>query len=672
MNSVRHRVVAAASAAVALLVPAAAPAAVTSTTISAPADQFAPAYDWLDGKGPYALRVDGVAGGSGGSDRVDIYCLRRGEATAPVIQDVAVAATGRAFSAVLDPSLPALRTPCRLRALPTAGIPADLAPFPGPRFFPSGLRDFREQTLANPNVGVLYDTDLNTVATNGLSTGHLESFGGCGLWDARPLDPSVGPDAPARNVFDCAGWADDVADFTPPTRSELQVDGRNAFTGAMATLSASGLPNVPGRPALTRTASRDAITGLLSLRESTDVVRCETQPPAYSFANASDCGRLVSSGVRFVREATMSRDGRVTTMRDRWESADGAEHTLDLLLEVDFSSQQYGIQVPWVGPDVAAYSGAASLNGPPAVPASILVRSNRAVPNGDLANPTGAVTFSTAPASIEFVSGEDPSRYMELRYLRQVPAGGALELTHTFSMAPTAGESAGLAARAEDSYGGPSVAITAPARATTSTVANVTVRGTASDNRSVAGLTVAGIPVAVAADGTWSGEVTLTPGPNTIVARATDGAGNASEATVAVTYAPVSGAPCVVPRVKGLRRISSAKKRVTGAGCRFGALFYRYVKPVKIRKGKKTITVVTRRGTALGTKQKIGARLRPGATVNVVVQGRVPKPLTSRQRAAARKKALARKKQQQAAARKKALAKKKQQQAAARRPPATG
>jgi sRNA-binding protein len=55
----------------------------------------------------------------------------------------------------------------------------------------------------------------------------------------------------------------------------------------------------------------------------------------------------------------------------------------------------------------------------------------------------------------------------------------------------------------------------------------------------------------------------------------------------------------------------------------------------------------------------------------VVVQGRVPKPLTSRQRAAARKKALARKKQQQAA-RKKALANKKQQQAAARKPPATG
>ncbi|MCW3014469.1 MAG: Ig domain protein group 1 domain protein [Solirubrobacterales bacterium] len=633
MNSVRHRIVIAAITAAALLLPASAPAAVPSTAVSAPADQFAPTYDWLDGNGPHVLRVNGVAGGTGSGDKVDIYCLRRGEATAPVIEDVPVAATGRAFSAALDASLPALRTPCRLRALPTSGIPADLAPYPGPRFFPSGLRDFREQNLVNPNVGVLYDVDLNTVTPANTSTAHLQTFGGCGLWDARPLDPAVAPDAPARNVFDCAGWADDVAD-APPTRSELQVDGRNAFTGAMATLSTSALPDVPDRPALTRTASRDAVTGLLSLRESTEVVRCETQPPAYPLTSAGDCGRFVSAGVRFVREATMSRDGRVTTMRDRWESSDGAEHALDLLLEVDLSSQQYGIQVPWVGPAVSAYAGTASINGPPAAPASILVRSNRDVPDGDLANPTGAVTFSTAPSSIEFVSVENPSRYMQLRYLRQIPAGGALELTHTFSMAPTAAESASLAALAEDSYGGPSVAIAAPAAATTSTVPKVTVRGTASDNRGVARLTVAGLPVPVAADGTWSGEVTLTPGPNTIVAHATDGAGNASEASVAVTYAPVTGTPCVVPRMKGLRRISSAKKRVTKAGCRFGLVFYRYVKPTKIRKGKKIITVVTRRGTVLGTKQKIGAKLRPGAKVDVVVQGRVPKKPTPKRKAA--------------------------------------
>ncbi|MCW2957491.1 MAG: Ig domain protein group 1 domain protein [Solirubrobacterales bacterium] len=608
-----------------LALPAAAPAAVPSTTITAPADTFAPTFDWLDGKGPNVVRVDGTAGGTGSGDRVDVVCVRRGETPVPILEDVPVGATSRAFSAVLDASLPALRSPCRLRALPRDTVPTNLTPFAGPRLLPSGLRDFREQTLVNPNVGVLYDVDLNTVTPNVTSTAHLESFGGCGLWDARPLDPTVGPDAVASNVFDCAGWADDVADFAPPTRSELQVDGRNAFTGAMATLSTSALPEVPGRPALTRSAARDAATGLLTLSESTDVVRCETQPTSYPFSDAAACGRFVSTGVRFVREAAMSHDGRVTTMRDRWESADGAEHALDLLLEVDFTSQDYGIQLPWRSADVAAYPGTASIDGPPVAPASILVRSDRSVPDGDLARPTGAVTFSSAPASIEFVTGEDPSRYMQLHYLRAVPAGGAVALTHTFSMAPTAEESAALALRAEDSYASPAVAITAPAGPATVTVPTVTVRGTATDNRAVASLTVAGAPITVGPDGGWSAVVPLVAGPNTIVARATDTAGNTSEASVAVTYAPVTGKPCVVPRLKGLRRVSSAKKLAARAGCRLSkVVFYRYVKPARIRKGKRVITVVTRRGTVLGTKQKTTARLTPGAAVNVILQGRVP------------------------------------------------
>jgi hypothetical protein len=151
------------------------------------------------------------------------------------------------------------------------------------------------------------------------------------------------------------------------------------------------------------------------------------------------------------------------------------------------------------------------------------------------------------------------------------------------------------------------------------------VQGTASDNRGVAALTVRGAPITGGADGGWGAQVPLAAGPNTIVARATDGAGNATEASVAVTYAPVTGRPCVVPVLKGLRKLSSAKKLAERAGCRLSKLVtYRYVKPVRVRKGRRVITVVTRRGTVLGTRQKTGARLAPGATINVVLQGRVP------------------------------------------------
>lgn len=630
-------VLAAAVAAGGLALPGSASAAVTSTQVTEPADGYAPVFDWLDGKGPNVVRVSGTVGaGVDDGERVDVVCLRRGEpvttagtASSPVVAEdvpVSVATPGAlgTFSVAIDATATALRTPCRLRAIPANALTFDTTAFaPGPAIYPSGLSDLREAALTNPNVGALYDVDTSTVTPGRTSTAHLESFGGCGLWDARPLDPAVGPDVAALNVFDCAGYADDVADGTSPTRSELQVDGRNAFTGAMAALGTGGLPGAPGRPVLTRTASRDPATGLLTLTESTDVARCQTTPATYPFTVAADCGGLVGTGVRLVREARMSADGRVTTMHDRWESADGANHVVDLLLEVDLATNRYGLQLPWLGPDVKAYPGSASLSGPPTAPASILVFSDRTVPAGDLAHPTGAVTFSTAPTSIEFISGlGDPSRYLELHYLQPVTAAAPLVLTHTFSMAPTAGESAGLAVRAEDASSAPAVAITAPAAGSTVRTPTLTVTGTATDNRGVTGLTVGGIVTAVGPGGAWSQVVPLKQGANTIVAHATDAAGNATEASLAVTY---RGRRCVVPKVKGLRTPGAAVPRLRRAGCRLGRILTIYSPPKRVRKGHKVVRVVTRRFTVLGSKQKQGRRLAPGAKVDLIVQGRKPK-----------------------------------------------
>ncbi|WP_354699873.1 hypothetical protein DSM112329_00131 [Paraconexibacter sp. AEG42_29] len=622
-----------------LALPAGASARIVAPKITEPANAFAPVFYDLDGTTGRGITVAGtVAPGASDGEKLDIVCLRRGEGRRPAPAPGAVGAdtvaagvavrvpqpgSAGTFSVTASADSTAFVSPCRLLAL-TAGNSTVESDASGPSIYPSVLRDFVETAPGNPNAGQRYDVDASTVTAGLTSTAHIESFGGCGLWNARPLDPAVAPDKAALNVFECAGYADDVADGTSPTRSELQIDGRNAFTGAMAALGSGGLPGVAGRPALTRSGTRDPATGLLRLAESTDVVRCQTTPAGYPFTDPAECGGLVGTGVRLVRQVTMSEDGRSTTMRDRWESTDGADHILDLLLEVDFATQDYGIRVPWTGGGVTAYPGSASLPGPPSVPASIFVSSDRRVPDGDLAHATGAVSFSTAPSAVEFISGlGDPSRFMELRYIRSVTAAAPLELVHTFSMAPTAAESAALAGKAEDAFTGPRVAITSPAAGSTTALDTVTATGTASDDRSLASLIVNGLPVSTADDGSWSAPVALSPGANTIVARAIDSAGNATEASVAVTR--VGAKRCVVPKVKGLKSVGVAITPLRKAGCRLGKVLTIYSKPKIVVKGKRRLKVTVKRFAVLGSKQKQGRRLAPGAAVDLIVQGRKPK-----------------------------------------------
>lgn len=655
-----------------VVLPAGAQAAVTSSSITAPADASMPFFDSLDGKGPYAITVTGTVNTSAvASDKVDIICQRRGEAltaaTSPSVAatGVSIVAAGatRTFSVAIDSTVAALRTPCRLRAIPeNAEATFNQAAFvAGPTVFPSGLRDLRETNLANPNIATLYDVDAYSVTPGRTSTGHIESFGACGLYDARPLDPSVGPEVAALNVFSCAGFADDVADETAGTTSEIDVDLHNAYTGAMAALGSGGLPGVAGRPALTRTATRDPLTGALHITEGSDIVRCATTPASgYPFATSADCGGFVPTGLRIERTVDTSFDGRVVTMHDRWTSTDGGEHVLKLLLETDMQpqtpAQKYGVSLPWTAPDLSAYAGGTVFSGPPTAPASILVASDRTVPAGDLAHPTGAVSFSSAPKIVTFgKTTTDPlSRYMQLGYQQAINPGHPFELTHTYSMAPTMAESAALAHRAEDSYESPNVTLSGPA---VSSVPNVTVTGTATDNTGVTSLTVAGSAVPVAADGTWSRVVTLVPGANAITARATDGTGNASEATITLTYGPATTptkpVPCVVPKLAGLRTPSATIAPLRKAGCTLGKAVAIYRKPIIVRKGRKVTRVVTKRYKILGTKQKAGRRLAAGAKVDLIVQGPKPKKLTPAQQVAAKKKAAADKKKKAAADKKK-------------------
>ena len=84
----------------------------------------------------------------------------------------------------------------------------------------------------------------------------------------------------------------------------------------------------------------------------------------------------------------------------------------------------------------------------------------------------------------------------------------------------------------------PSVVIISPTDGTIITTPNTTISGTASDDAAVANVTVNDI----LATGTtsWSADITLTEGTNTITVVATDTSGNTATDTITITYTPAA------------------------------------------------------------------------------------------------------------------------------------
>lgn len=607
----------------ALALPCTAGAAVTASQITTPADPFARAFDLSGGQGPYGIQVAGTATGGGNGEKVDVRCYGPDGPTA-VLGSFTVDATTRTFGGYVEPGQ--LTRPCVLRAVPTGQTPADVSAFKGVRVYPTVLSDARVTALGSPNAGTLYDVFDRVVPAGRTATLALGSFGGCGLYFARPLDPGGDPSAPGLDVFNCAGWADLTADGTSQSRSDVVVDGRNAFTAGMLQNSEGRLSDVPGMPPLAVARTYDPASGELKLDETSAVVRCAAElnpfPPADAAAGRA-CGTLTDAGVRLFRTSETTDDGRVVQVTDRWSSTDGAPHALDLLLEIDLASTAYGLQVPWVGPAFSSWPGTATLPPAPAAPGSILVRAD-ASQDGSLAAPVGAVTFGSAPDGVEFYDDGKPiSRFAQLHYVRTVPATGELVLQHAYAMGTSPDAVRALAARNEDRMAGPALSITQPAPGSTVRSSRLTLAGRVSDNGGVAKLTLNGTPIAFGADGSFTRAIRLPRrGANVLAVAATDLQGNVTQVQVPVTYA-VPGAPCVVPRVIGLTR-RGASARLRRAGCRLGAVSRRYVKPRRVRKGRRVVVVRVRTGRIVAQRVKPGAKVARGTKVRVTVQGRRP------------------------------------------------
>jgi Glucodextranase, domain B/PASTA domain len=570
---------------------------------------------------PTTLTVTGTAPGATNSDHVDIVCYFGAPPSVAKLNTSPVAINNGTFTTGPLPLKAIAGHACRLRAIP-AGTEtgAEIDTFPAQQIAVSEAA-LPIAISSGTNAGAPFNFYVNDVTFTGFAVWSaagtpVQSLpspytNACGGPQAAPIDPAFDI---GNFAIDCAGslLSDDLRAFGG--RSEVQVDGRNAYDPAAAQgLFTSGSPvsqNLAGFPkTLSASVEWDPTTGLISSHATEPWVVCDG--PNAEDPTPSSCPSFSNSGVHLERTTTTSDGGRVVTMTDTWFSTDGKAHALDLLYDD-------AIGVVTVPPDgvpgyefpgqttFSQYAAGNTLPGPSSAPGTILVRTNVAASDGDPDEAVGAITFGNAPSAFAFTANDD----FEGHNVLVVPAGGSTSLSYVYSVGYSVADVSRLALTAQDRFEPPSVVIGSPAGGTTTSSATTTLSGIASAGSGIASLAVDGQSVPVASNGTWTAQVPLSPGTNTITAAVTDDAGASAQSQVAVVYNPPPPplpppAKCKVPKTKGMK-LNAAEKTLRRAHCRVGKIK---------RKNSRTV----RGGHVTRTTPRAGRILKAGTKIELFV-----------------------------------------------------
>ncbi len=615
------------------ILPAAARATVTQSQITSWVSQTtdpqghtttltnAPYLISFDNPPPTTLQVKGNAPGSQLGNLVDVACFFGSGGSVRLKSNVSIT-SGNNFDTGAVPLRPIAGHACRLRAVPAGQEGAsDSSAFAGPQVAVSEAALPTATIADGPNVGLPYNYYVNDVTFTGWSAWKAVGTNGCGPY-AAPIDPAF---TVGNFAIDCAGslLADDLHAWGG--RSEIQVDGRNAYDAASAQAlfdRSGGLTNgsrdLSGFPSLTASVNWDPATGLASTNSQEALVACTGSDPYKPVSAAQDCPSFADVGVKLDRDITTSDGGRVVTMTDTWSSADGRSHTVDLLYD-DFIglsslSTVRGYSFPGQG-GFNAYIAGDPVSGAGSAPGSIYVHTNVAAADGNPNEAFGAITFSNAPTGFHVTLAPPPqpqtpppSNGIEEHVVGSVPAGGSTSLTYIYSVGYTLSDVSGLALAAQDRLQAPAVTIASPANGATVSSPTVMLAGTATAGSGIKSLVVGGQPVTVDSGGMWSAQVPLSPGANTITAVATDGAGAIVQAQVTVAYQPPAAPPaarCRVPRTKGMK-LSKAERTLRRAHCRVGKI--KHVKSHRLARGRVT-----------STTPRAGRRVPAGSKVRLFV-----------------------------------------------------
>jgi hypothetical protein len=365
----------------------------------------------------------------------------------------------------------------------------------------------------------------------------FDSLGGCTIYFSWVVDPATLKRSP--DLFNCNVWFSNQnqGQTTPASRSELQIDGVDAYLTYWAqniNQSAGNLPALTG-PA----RSYDALTGDDTLTWSEPIVKCT--PGGYP-PTVTTCADFVGTGVRADLTVHQDHAGRVARVIIHFVSIDARPHQIDALFDQEDGHQgtNGAARFSWSGSGFQAYNEGDTVAGPaPGTPGTVLAKFDKTLVDGNIDNPFGGITFANGPDTIRWLYGTTaPSTdRFTMHYARAIPAGGSTSFGWVVSQGLTEAEVVVLSQAAEASFR-PSVAISSPQAGSNTSQPQVAVTGTAGDPTSPFTVAVNGVPATVQANGNWSATVPLTPGSNTLRATVTNEFGTTAADQRSVTYTP--------------------------------------------------------------------------------------------------------------------------------------
>ena len=566
-----------------LVMAPAAHAAITASHITTPSD---PSFLIADeDASTQTFAISGTTtGGTPASDKVDVLCYY-GVTWVIVASDVPLASDG-SFSLPSASLNTVTDQTCRLRAVPAETSPtSDLTPYSGP-LIGVGERD-TTKLGTGPNAGLAYDYYL--YASQMTAAFDYVSLGSCGIFDGYLYDSTY---LPTTYTFFCNGGLFIQDTSSSPTRSELQVDGANAYLpwGAVANINADGT----GLPAVSYTYTVDTATGNLVIHETDPVVNCSdaTYPPT-----PTSCATYVATGVTDHRTVTQDHDGHIASTSDAFTSTDSKSHSIDLLWDNSqrfFKNSGDPGQIEYEFPGQSSFAthivgDSVSL---PTTPGTIFIKMKGAA-DGDQTTGQGAIVYDRPATAAKFTFLGTSFSELTLHQAGTVPAGGSTTFRFAYVQDYHAATVASLATTVSTAFLNTITVHLKGKGKVTSSPGGISCGKTCTHGYAYGtSVTLKAKPTKGSKFSSWSG--------------ACKGKGSCTVTTNAnvTVNAKFVLKPCVVPNVVG-KSLKKAKLKIKKAFCSVGKI--------------KHATSSKPKGTVISQKPKHGKRLKHNAKVSLTV-----------------------------------------------------